>query len=97
MAGPSDVGSFSGYANAWGINDMHGNVYEWCEDVFADYDLSSEITVNPQNEMGGDVRVIRGGCWNYAPRQCRSAFRTSGNPNLGTDMIGFRIVCDNLP
>ena len=97
MSGPSDVGSFSRYANAWGINDMHGNVYEWCEDAFADYPLTTGISIDPKNVEGGEIRVIRGGCWNYSPRQCRSAFRTSGNPGLGTSMIGFRIVCDNLP
>ena len=97
MSGPSNVGSFSGYANAWGINDMHGNVYEWCEDVFADYPKVAGIVEDPMNRSNGEVRVIRGGCWNYSPRQCRSAFRTSGNPSLGTDMIGFRLACDNLP
>lgn len=97
MSGPSDVGSFSRYANAWGINDMHGNLFEWCQDAFSDYPSVAEMLEDPVNEKQGAVRVVRGGCWNYAPRQCRSAFRTSGNPSLGTDMIGFRIACDNLP
>jgi len=97
MSGPSDVGSFAEYANAWGINDMHGNVYEWCEDTFAEYPRIAGIVEDPMNEGNGVVRVIRGGCWNYSPRQCRSAFRTSGNPDWGTEMIGFRLVCDNLP
>ena len=97
MSGPSNVGSFSLYANAWGINDMHGNVYEWCEDVFAEYPRAAGIAEDPMNGGNGEVRVIRGGCWNYSPRQCRSAFRTSGNPSLGTGMIGFRLVCDDLP
>ncbi len=95
--GPSDVGSFSAWANAWGVNDMHGNVYEWCADAFAEYPATEEIVEDPKNDAGGDVRVIRGGCWNYAARQCRSAFRTSGNPGLGTEMIGFRLACDDLP
>ena len=97
MSGPSDVGSFSSHANPWGICDMHGNVYEWCEDVFAEYPSSSGISEDPRGEADGVGRVMRGGCWNYSPRQCRSAFRTSGNPAFGTGMIGFRVVCDNLP
>ena len=97
MSGPNDVGSFAGYANAWGINDMHGNVFEWCEDSHAGYPETAGIVEDPMNEGNGEVRVIRGGCWNYAPRQCRSAFRTPSNPDWGTEMIGFRLACDNLP
>ena len=96
---PDDVGHYSAYANDWGINDMHGNVREWCEDVFAAYpDMDGRLSVDPVSQKGfSEGRVVRGGCWNHAAHQCRSAFRTSSNPDMGDDMTGFRLVCDNLP
>jgi hypothetical protein len=71
-----DVGSL-GAANGWGIYDMHGNVWEWCEDIY---------------QSGGSNRVIRGGSWNYYAVVCRSAFRGSGAPGFRSDYLGFRLV-----
>ena len=108
----SDVGSFSRYQNAWGINDMHGNVYEWCEDYYDDYPDVGGIVVDPKVDSAvrrddagsGDfvrtARVVRGGAWNYDPNQCRSACRNrSGASSTGgiVDVTGLRICCDDLP
>ena len=97
LTGPNDVGCYS--PNGWGIYDMHGNLFEWCEDFFGNYPAANEIANDPLNDTPGfsAVRVVRGGCWNYAARQCRSAFRRSEDPGRETDMIGFRICMDNLP
>ena len=93
LTGPCMVGAFPAYANAWGICDMHGNVYEWCEDGYASYP-DGPVT-DPLGE--GEVKVIRGGCWNYAPRQCRSAFRNRMAADSHNGMIGFRVCCSELP
>jgi formylglycine-generating enzyme required for sulfatase activity len=83
------VGSFG--ANAWGLYDMHGNVFEWCSDWYGDYDL--ENIKDPQGVSSGTNRVVRGGSWNYIPWFCRSANRNSIVPG-GRGSIGFRVVLD---
>lgn len=108
----SDVGSFSAYANAWGINDMHGNVFEWCEDFFDVYPDTGDIVEDPKvesatrldSQTGRTVtlttKVIRGGGWNYDPSQCRSACRHQCGAGLRgsiVEMTGFRLCCDDLP
>jgi hypothetical protein len=70
-----EVGSFK--PNAWKLFDMHGNVPEWCEDIYEDR-LNS--------------RVIRGGGWNKAGSQCRSAFRNVRSYAPQLDLVGFRVV-----
>ena len=95
---PDDVGHYQMYANDWGINDMHGNVYEWCEDVYAPYPSENGLSVDPKSQSGfSDTRVIRGGCWNHPAKSCRSAFRTSKAPGDNDHLTGFRICCDTLP
>lgn len=95
---PDDVGHYQAYANDWGINDMHGNVYEWCEDVYAPYPSENGLSVDPMSQNGfSDTRVIRGGCWNHPAKSCRSAFRTSKAPGDNDHLTGFRICCDTLP
>ena len=108
----SDVGSFSAYANAWGINDMHGNVCEWCEDFFDVYPNSSDIVDDPRVDKATRIdaqsgrtvtlttKVVRGGGWNYDPSPCRSACRNQCGAGLRgsiVDMTGFRLCCDDLP
>ena len=97
--GVDAVGSYRAFANNWGINDMHGNVYEWCEDVYAPYPSSADVVVDPISTSGfsSDARVIRGGCWHHPAKTCRSAFRTSKAAGDKDSLTGFRIVCDNLP
>ena len=89
------VGSYP--ANAWGLHDMHGNVYEWCRDWFhsvlpggADPDLYS-VRGSP-NQDGTFSRVRRGGAWPGDGWSCRSAFRLRFPPESRYDHIGFRVV-----
>jgi formylglycine-generating enzyme required for sulfatase activity len=91
------VGRF-GVANAFGLYDMHGNVLEWCEDHWhrfyqnAPSDGSAWIDNHDRpNEKA--VRLLRGGSWDYGPRNCRSAFRVSDFVRVGDNVIGFRVVC----
>ena len=76
--------------NAWGLHDMHGNVWEWCSDwYYGDYP-SGEVT-DPTGASSGSNRVRRGGCWDdYAP-VCRSADRYASDPSSTSNGLGFRL------
>ncbi len=77
--------------NAWGIYDMHGNVWEWCEDWLANsYDLIN--LTDPTGPASGSTRVCRGGSWSYSPRFCRSAYRGGDIPERAYYDFGFRIA-----
>jgi formylglycine-generating enzyme required for sulfatase activity len=84
-----------GLANAFGLYDMHGNVWEWCLDHWhgnyedAPDDGSAWLTDDEEAS-----RVQRGGSWNNNPRDCRSASRNLYNPDFDIDGIGFRVVCE---
>jgi formylglycine-generating enzyme required for sulfatase activity len=73
----TSVGSFP--ANAWGLHDMHGNVWEWCADWYGDY--PAEAAIDPQGVSNGPSRVLRGGSWNNNPQNCRSANRNRNDPD----------------
>lgn len=81
------VGSF--HANAWGLHDMHGNVWQWCQDWLGDY-AENDVT-DPQGPSKGEERVMRGGSWVVAPNLCRSAFRGSTPPPCRYADDGFRL------
>ena len=76
--------------NAWGIYDMHGNVWEWCSDWYGEY--PSGISTDPEGPVNGSIRVLRGDSWNSSPRLCRSAFRRTCTPGGEYYVLGFRIA-----
>jgi len=86
------VGSFA--PNAWGLYDMHGNVYEWCWDwEWWDENNYSEFpTTNPDGPNYGANRVIRGGSWFCEGSELRSAYRHSAFASDRRSVIGFRVV-----
>jgi len=77
-------------ANAWGLYDMHGNVYEWCWDWCEDY--SSEAQTDPMGASSGTFRMLRGGSWGNAYEVLRSAFRDYEYPHYQSQSYGFRLV-----
>ncbi len=84
--------------NDWGLYDMHGNVWEWCSDWYADSyanlpaGQAGAKNQDPQGPDSGSSRVLRGGCWDYNPLLCRSAGRLRYNPVNRGYGIGFRVV-----
>jgi formylglycine-generating enzyme required for sulfatase activity len=80
----------SGAANAWGLYDMHGNVWEWCWDWHDAYDTGAQT--DPAGVSSGRGRVIRGGSWNYRGGDGRSASRGGDGPKLRIYYLGFRLA-----
>ncbi|MFT4635077.1 MAG: sulfatase activating formylglycine-generating enzyme [Chitinophagales bacterium] len=76
-------------ANAWGLYDMHGNVFEWNWDRFADYTGNA---TNPSGPASGSFRVVRGGSWFDVASLTRSAIRGSPSPSNRFSSFGFRLV-----
>jgi formylglycine-generating enzyme required for sulfatase activity len=94
----TDVFSFP--ANAWGLHDMHGNVWEWCADQWHEnYEGAPEDgrawidEEAKENKSDMDGMLLRGGSWNDRPRDCRSAFRINNHPDNRYSSIGFRVCC----
>ena len=76
--------------NIWGLHDMHGNVWEWCQDWYGDY--SAEVATDPRGPEIGTSRIIRGGSWDNFPSNAKSAYRRWIAPSYRDNFIGFRVV-----
>ena len=77
--------------NELGLYDMSGNVWEWCEDRYGGYSVTSQR--DPLGAASGSYRVFRGGCWYYGARSCRVSFRYYDRPGIRYYILGFRLVC----
>jgi len=87
--GPSAVGGKR--PNAWGLYDMCGNVWEWCNDFYKDDYYRHSPERDPRGPETGTTRILRGGSWNSRPDACRSAYRLDENPGY-TDVCFARDV-----
>jgi formylglycine-generating enzyme required for sulfatase activity len=81
--------------NAWGLFDMHGNVWEWCRDWFGDY--PGVNVTDPTGPISGSARVVRGGSCSVPARFCRAAFRRSTVPSERQNHLGFRLALGPSP
>jgi formylglycine-generating enzyme required for sulfatase activity len=81
-------------ANSYGLCNMHGNVYEWCQDHW--HDSYEGAPTDGSAWFTGDedaARILRGGSWFFIPRYCRSAYRNYSSPDTRNNYIGFRVTC----
>jgi sulfatase modifying factor 1 len=87
--GPTPVGSFA--PNAWGLFDMHGNVWEWCQDWHCPYGGS---VTDPLGQCPSNLRVLRGGSWAFGADSARCALRYTHAPGDRGPSLGFRVARD---
>jgi formylglycine-generating enzyme required for sulfatase activity len=91
---PTPVGAFP--LNAWGLADMHGNVWEWTGDWYGPYAETAMANVDPRGPSSGDKRVIRGGAWNFDANSARCGLRYTHAPGDRGFGLGFRLAADLL-
>jgi formylglycine-generating enzyme required for sulfatase activity len=85
-----DVGTFK--PNAFGLYDMHGNVWEWVEDCYKDSYAGAPTDGSAVTSRNCALNILRGGAWNYYPQLLRSAYRYASAPGVRTENTGFRVA-----
>lgn len=92
---PTPVASFP--PNAWGLFDLHGNVWEWCADEPCPYPAATDtLEVDPLGACGSRLKVIRGGSWHFAADSARCALRYTHAPSDRGSSLGFRVLREPL-
>jgi formylglycine-generating enzyme required for sulfatase activity len=89
--GTTPVGSYP--PNAFGLYDMHGNVWDWCADLHGPYSRARNV-IDPPGRSTGTTRILRGGSWHYHLWNCRSAFRGRNGPETVQAGGGCRVCLD---
>ena len=92
FAETSPVGSYPRGASPFGIDDLAGNVFEWCADYFEAY--KGKERTNPRGLSGGMKRIYRGGSWKSRPGNLRTSARNFNLPDYSSNDVGFRVVCE---
>ena len=92
FAETSPVGSFPRGASPFGVEDMAGNVWEWCSDFYEAYKISERT--NPPGPRAGSQRILRGGSWKSRFNSLRASARSFNAPNFAANDVGFRVVCE---
>ena len=87
----TDVGTFP--PNSFGLYDMHGNVWEWCQDEWHDNYIDAPKDSSVWTSQSDIIKVLRGGSWYNNPWNCRSAYRYYGSLGFNSNGFGFRVVC----
>jgi formylglycine-generating enzyme required for sulfatase activity len=89
---PCTVGSYR--PNAFGLYDMHGNVWEWCQDWYDERYYERSPAIDPTGPESGESKVLRGGSFSQLGSSCRAAIRFGRHPRLVSGMDGFRVVLE---
>lgn len=92
FAETSPVGAFPRGASPFGVEDMAGNVWEWCLDFYEAYKVAEKT--NPQGPRAGSQRILRGGSWKSRFNSLRASARSFNAPNFAANDVGFRVVCE---
>ncbi len=87
--GTATVGSY--LPNAWGLYDMHGNLFEWCLDYYQAH-LGEGNVIDPLGLLTGSTRAVRGGAWTHAASGCRSVYRAGVDASNRVNNYGFRVA-----
>ena len=87
----TDVGTFP--PNAFGLYDMHGNVWEWCQDDYKENYIDAPTDGSASTNQSASSKLLRGGSWYFNPVYCRSAYRLGRNADRLNINIGFRVAC----